>query len=112
MTYSRSPSFNHRREHHMLINQADTAIDQFHSPNFHARIVAPQHALILDAMRSSAQTEFTIGELAWLAKMDKSAVSARRYEMLRDELIVKGKRRPCKFSDIYCETVKLKEGTS
>jgi hypothetical protein len=97
-------------EHKRGIHQASTAIEHFHSPNFHARIVAPQHALIMDAMHTSAQTDFTIGELAWLAKMDKSAVSARRFEMLRDELIVKGKRRPCKFSDIYCETVKLAEG--
>jgi len=104
MTFAKS--FEARREHRQ-INQAPTAIDHFHSADFHLKIVPASQQRILDMMQPGK--DYSIGELAWLTKLEKSSVSGRRREMLDAGLIVQGQRRRCKFSDIHCETVKLKE---
>lgn len=91
----------------MKINQASTASNHFHSDGFHARIVSPQQALILEHMRVGK--DYTIGELAWLTKIDKSAVSGRRNAMLKAGILERGLARKCVFSEVHCETVKLAE---
>ena len=101
MTYSHNPSF-HARKH---INQAQTAIEHFHSPVFQYRTVTHQQALILEHMERNK--DYTITELAYLCKMEKSSVSGRRNEMLHSKKIVKGIKRKCKFSEIKCQTVRL-----
>jgi predicted transcriptional regulator len=99
-------SFQARKAHH--IHQADTAIEHFHSPLFQYRTVSKQEALILEHIQKGKT--YTISELAYLTKLDKSAVSARRNHMLKTGILVMGKRRKCLFTEIYVQTVRLAEG--
>lgn len=89
----------------MKINQAETAIEHFHSPAFQYQTVSKQEAQIMEKMRPSM--DYTIGELAWLTKLDKSAISGRRNDMLRKGLLIRGIARKCTFSYVHCETVRL-----
>ena len=89
----------------MLINQAETAINHFHSPTFQYRTVQKQEAQILDVMRPGK--EYTLTELAHATKLEKSSVSGRVNHMLHVGLLVKGQRRKCYFTEIMCRTVKL-----
>ena len=89
----------------MLIDQADTAIDHFHSPEFQYRTVQKREAEILEVMKRGK--DYTITELAYLTHMDKSDVSARRNGMLKKKLIVRGNNRKCKFTEVFVQTVKL-----
>lgn len=96
-------SYQARRSHH--IAQASTAIDHFHSPTFQYRVVSPQEALILEHIQKGK--DYTISELAYLTKLDKAAVSARRNHMLKTGILVLGKRRKCLFTEIHVQTVML-----
>ena len=89
----------------MRINQAETAIDHYHSPAFQYRTVQKREAEILEVMQRGK--DYTITELAYLTHMDKSEVSARRNAMLKKKLIVRGANRKCKFTEIFVQTVKL-----
>lgn len=89
----------------MRINQSQTAISNFHSSNFHGSVVQPQQQKILDVMVSG--NTYTIGELARLTGIDKSAVSGRRNAMLADGLLERGEERECSISGRTCETVGL-----
>lgn len=93
----------------MKIQQADTAIEHFHSNRF-AALVSRQEAEILEHMKVGK--DYTITELAYLTKLDKSTVSGRRNAMLGKGLIVQGKRRKCKFTEIHVQTVRLPQDMS
>lgn len=84
------------------INQAQTAINHFHEvvvPN----LSKSQQAHILSVMARGCT--YTIGELADFLGLQKSTVSARRNEMIAAGLIKHGKNRPCKISNVTCQTV-------
>lgn len=108
--FTRNPSFTKLGEQHMLINQAETAIDHFHNPNFQYRTVSRQEAQILEVMRPGKS--YTLSELAHLTKLEKSSVSGRVNKMLKGNapLLVKGLERKCYFTDILCRTVQLPRG--
>ena len=90
----------------MLIDQAETAIRCYH--DYVPKIIQPQQQKILDVFaRCAPGNSYTIGELAFLSCLDKSAVSGRRNQMLRDGLLERGGTRPCSCSGIVCETVRL-----
>ncbi len=89
----------------MKINQTQTACDHYNNPTFQYRVVSPQEALILDHVRKVRN--YTITELAYLTKLDKSSVSGRRNAMLKKGLLVYGPKRKCKFTEIFVQTVKL-----
>ncbi len=92
----------------MLINQAQTAIDHYHTPEFQYRTVSRQEAQILEAMR--AGKDYTLSELAHVTKLEKSSVSGRVNHMLKTGVLVKGLERKCFFTDILCRTVRLPRG--
>ena len=90
----------------MFILQAETAIRAYH--DHVPKIIPAQQQKILDVFaRCAPGNSYTIGELAFLSGLDKSAVSGRRHQMLRDGLLEYGHRRPCSSSGIVCETVRL-----
>lgn len=91
----------------MRINQSQTAVDNYHSRGFNTSVVQPQQQKILDVMLDGKT--YTIGELAKLTGLDKSAVSGRRNAMLAAGLIERGAHRECKISGRLCETVKRKD---
>lgn len=92
----------------MLINQAETAIDHFHSPNFQYRTIQRKESEILEKMK--AGKDYTITELAYLTHMDKNEVSARRNAMLKKGIIERSLNRKCKFTEIFVQTVRLPRG--
>lgn len=98
----------------MLINQSQTACDVFHSRSFNTQVAQPQQQKILNAMAKALffgwPDDFTIGELADLANLDKSAVSGRRHALLsrEDSPIERGEDRECSISGRKCETVQFK----
>jgi DNA-binding MarR family transcriptional regulator len=87
----------------MLIQQSETAINAYH--DHVPKIIPHQQQVILDVLDDNC--EYTIGELAALTGLDKSAVSGRRNQMLKDGLIERGATRKCFRSGIVCETVRL-----
>lgn len=94
----------------MLIQQSDTARDAFHGQV--QKVIPHQQQQILDVFaRCAPGNSYTIGELAFMSGLDKSAVSGRRHQMLLDGLLERGGNRRCSSSGIVCETVKLPTGT-
>lgn len=90
----------------MLIQQAETAIRAYH--DHVPKIIQPQQQKIIDVFaRCHPGNAYTIGELAFLSGLDKSAVSGRRNKMLHDGLLERGIKRHCSSSGIVCETVRL-----
>lgn len=86
----------------MKIKQKDTAIYNFH--NYVIPFVASkQQQNILDSMEMGR--DYTIGEIASITGMQKSSISARRYEMIARGLVSKGKDRICAISGRICETI-------
>ena len=88
-----------------MIQQAQTAINHYHSPIFQYRTVTKQESLILNKMRTGK--DYTLTELAHLTKLEKSSVSGRVNHMLKTGVLAKGDKRKCKFTEVTCRTVKL-----
>ena len=91
----------------MKINQTHTAIDNYH---FHVlpEVAQPCQQRILGMMkREDDIPDWTIGEIAQATGMDKSSVSARRFEMIANGLVILGRDRKCKISNRVCQVVRL-----
>jgi hypothetical protein len=91
----------------MKTNQAQTAIDHFHSKVERMKFTIIQQ-IIAGMLLYKDKPDWTIGEIAHLMRMEKSTVSARRNEMLHLFLVEYSERRHCSISGVMCETVKIK----
>ena len=86
------------------IDQAQTAIENYHS-NVKPNIQTPCRKTILNSMEQGKT--YTIGEIAEATGLEKSSVSARRYELLAEGKLLFSASRKCTISDIMCQTVRL-----
>lgn len=91
----------------MKIAQAPTAIACYHNYVV-PHVIQPQQQIILDVFACIPKgSSYTIGEIARITKLDKSAVSGRRNAMLKVGLLELGDERPCFCSGKNCQTVRL-----
>lgn len=85
-------------------NVSQTSIDNYHN-HVKPHLIQPVIRQILGVMESNKS--FTIGELAALTGLDKSCVSARRFEMIANGFVERGIDRKCSQSGKLCQTVFL-----